>query len=96
AGQTFVITGTLPSMTREQAAELIAAHGGKVSGSVTKKTSFLLAGSDPGGSKYNKAVELGVPIIDEAALRERVAEAPDPAAGSTGAAPGPDQLSMDL
>jgi DNA ligase (NAD+) len=96
AGQTFVITGTLPSMTREQAAELIAAHGGKVSGSVTKKTSFLLAGSDPGGSKYNKAVELGVPIIDEAALRERIAEAPGSVAGSTDAAPEPDQLSMDL
>ncbi len=96
AGQTFVITGTLPSMTREQAAELIAAHGGKVSGSVTKKTSFLLAGSDPGGSKYNKAVELGVPIIDAAALRERIAEAPGSVAGSTDAAPEPDQLSMDL
>ncbi len=66
--KTFVITGTLPGMSREQAAELISAYGGKVTGSVTKKTSYLLAGSDPGGTKYTKAVELGVPVLDEAGL----------------------------
>ncbi len=68
AGQTFVITGTLAGMSREQAAELIAAHGGKVTGSVTKKTHYLLIGSDPGGTKYAKAVEFGVPLLDEAGL----------------------------
>jgi DNA ligase (NAD+) len=68
AGKTFVVTGTLPSMTREQAEELIKAHGGKVAGSVSKKTSFLLAGADPGGTKLSKAQELGVPLLDEAGL----------------------------
>ncbi|MGB4594698.1 MAG: NAD-dependent DNA ligase LigA [Anaerolineaceae bacterium] len=67
-GLTFVITGTLPTMSREQATELIVANGGMVSGSVSKKTSFLLLGVDA-GSKYTKAVELGVPILDEAGLR---------------------------
>ena len=68
-GKTFVITGTLPSLSREQATELIETHGGKVTGSVTKKTSYLLVGSDPGGSKYTKAVELGIPQLDEDGLR---------------------------
>jgi DNA ligase (NAD+) len=68
ANKTFVITGTLPGMSREQAAELISAHAGKVTGGVTKKTSYLLAGSDPGGTKYNKAIELGVPVLDLAGL----------------------------
>lgn len=67
-GKTFVITGALPSLSRDQAGDLIAAHGGKVTGSVTKKTSYLLIGADPGGNKYNKAVELGIPQIDEAGL----------------------------
>ncbi|MEM8531202.1 MAG: helix-hairpin-helix domain-containing protein, partial [Chloroflexota bacterium] len=67
-GKTFVITGSLSSMSRDQAGDLIAAHGGKVTGSVTKKTSYLLTGTDPGGTKYNKAVELGIPQIDEAGL----------------------------
>jgi DNA ligase (NAD+) len=55
-------------MTREQAEGLIKSHGGKITGSVTKKTSYLLAGADPGGSKYNKAVELSIPVLDEAGL----------------------------
>jgi DNA ligase (NAD+) len=67
-GQTFVITGTLPDLSREAAAELIVAHGGKVTGSVTKKTSYVLAGTDPGGTKYTKAQELNIPIIDQAGL----------------------------
>ena len=64
AGSTFVITGTLAAMTREQAAEALSARGARVSGSVSKKTSFLVAGSDA-GSKLAKAHELGVPVLDE-------------------------------
>lgn len=60
-GQIVVVTGTLP-MGREQVEALVAAHGGKATGSVSKKTSFVLAGSEPGGSKISKANELGVPI----------------------------------
>jgi DNA ligase (NAD+) len=68
-GLTFVITGTLPSMSREQAKELIQAHGGRVTGSISGKTSYLLAG-ERAGSKLAKAEKLGVPVLDEAALRE--------------------------
>ncbi len=68
AGMTFVLTGTLPNLTREQATELIEAHGGRVTGSVSSKTNYVLAGENP-GSKLDKAVQLGVPIIDEAGLR---------------------------
>ena len=68
AGKTFVITGTLPSMTREEAAELISRLGGKVAGSVSRKTAYLVAGAEA-GSKLQKAQELAVEIIDEAALR---------------------------
>lgn len=64
AGLTFVITGTLPSMKREEAAELIEKNGGKVSGSVSKKTSFLLCGENA-GSKLEKAKSLGVKVITE-------------------------------
>jgi DNA ligase (NAD+) len=63
-GKTFVLTGTLPTMTRVQARELIQNHGGKVSGSVSKKTSYVLAGEDA-GSKLTKAQELGIAIITE-------------------------------
>ena len=66
-GLTFVLTGTLPTLTREQAAEKIESAGGRVSGSVSKKTSYLVAGEDA-GSKLDKARTLGVPILDEAAL----------------------------
>ena len=69
AGKTFVLTGTLPSMTREEAAEKIEALGGHVTGSVSKKTDYVLAGADP-GSKFEKATELGVKIIDEAEFRK--------------------------
>ena len=69
AGKTFVLTGTLPSMTREEATGKIEALGGHVTGSVSKKTNYLLAGAEP-GSKFDKAKELGVEIIDEAAFRK--------------------------
>ena len=67
SGLTFVITGTLPSMSREEAKELIESNGGKVSGSVSKKTSYLLAGENA-GSKLTKANDLGISVIDEARL----------------------------
>ena len=67
AGLTFVITGTLPSLGRREAQELIERHGGKVTGSVSRKTDYLLAG-EAAGSKMEKAQALGIPILDEAAL----------------------------
>ncbi len=66
-GKTFVITGTLPSLTRKEAEDLIKKYGGRVSSSVSKRTDYLVAGEEP-GQKYDKARELGIPIIDEAAL----------------------------
>ena len=68
-GKTFVLTGTLPSMTREEATGKIEALGGHVTGSVSKKTDYVLAGAEP-GSKFDKAKELSVKIIDEAELRK--------------------------
>jgi DNA ligase (NAD+) len=68
-GKTFVLTGTLPNLSREAAKEKIEAAGGRVSGSVSKKTSFVVAGEDA-GSKLDKAKELGVSVIDEAGLLE--------------------------
>ncbi len=65
AGKTFLLTGTLPTLTREEATAKIEALGGKVSGSVSKKTDFVLAGEEA-GSKLTKAQELGVKILDEA------------------------------
>jgi DNA ligase (NAD+) len=67
AGLTFVLTGTLPTLKRNQAKGLIEQHGGKVTGSVSKKTSYVVVGDDP-GSKFTKAQELGVTILDEAGL----------------------------
>ena len=67
SGKTFVITGTLPTLSRDQAKDLLEAAGAKVAGSVSKKTDYLLAGSDA-GSKLDKARELGVAVIDEASL----------------------------
>jgi DNA ligase (NAD+) len=69
AGKTVVLTGTLPTLTRDQAAEMIEAAGGKVAGSVSKKTSYVVAGEEA-GSKLVKAQVLGVPILDEAGLHD--------------------------
>jgi DNA ligase (NAD+) len=96
AGLSFVITGTLPSLSRERAEALIKAHGGKIASSVTKKTSYLLAGAEPGGTKYNKAIELGVSLLDEAGLLGMVGEgasgptAPNESQANTG------QMPLDL
>lgn len=71
SGKTFVITGTLPMMSREEAKTFIEAHGGKVTGSVSKKTSYLVAG-EAAGSKLDKANALGIPVLDEAGLKAMV------------------------
>jgi DNA ligase (NAD+) len=68
AGKTLVLTGTLPTLTRDAASALILAAGGKVSGSVSRKTAWVVAGEDA-GSKLAKAQELGVPVLDEAGLK---------------------------
>jgi DNA ligase (NAD+) len=72
-GLTFVLTGTLPTMSRDEASALIELHGGKVVGSVNKKTRYVVAG-EAAGSKLDKANELGVPVIDEAGLTRLVDE----------------------
>ena len=73
AGLTFVITGTLPTMSRDEAKALIESNGGRVSGSVSKKTDYLLAG-EKAGSKLSKAEALGVQVLDEAALLQILGE----------------------
>ena len=68
-GQTFVLTGTLPTLKRNEAKEMIEAQGGKVSSSVSKKTSYVVAGEEA-GSKLEKANELGITVLTEAQLLE--------------------------
>jgi len=75
AGLTVVVTGSLTGFSRDEAREAIIARGGKAAGSVSKKTSFVVAGDAP-GSKYDKAVELGVPILDEDGFRALLADGP--------------------
>ena len=70
---TFVLTGTLPTLGRKEASELIERNGGKVSGSVSKKTSIVLAG-DNAGSKLEKAREYGVKVIEEAEFMNMLSE----------------------
>jgi len=72
AGKTFVLTGTFPNLSRDQAKDLLEAAGAKVAGSVSKKTSYVVAGADA-GSKLDKARELGVAVLDEAAMLEMLA-----------------------
>jgi DNA ligase (NAD+) len=71
SGKTFVLTGTLPSMSREEATAAIQSRGGKVTGSVSKKTDYVVAGADP-GSKLAKAEALGISVLDEDAFRKLV------------------------
>ena len=73
AGKTVVVTGTLPTLSRKEAEELIARNGGKAAGSVSKKTSFVVAG-EAAGSKLAKAQALGIPVVDEAGLLEMLKE----------------------
>ena len=72
AGRTVVLTGTLPTLSRDEAKELLEAAGAKVAGSVSKKTSYVVAGAEA-GSKLDKAVELGIPVLDEDGLRALLA-----------------------
>ena len=74
SGKSFVITGTLPTLSREECAALITAHGGSVKGAVSKKTDYLVAGASA-GSKLQKAEDLGIPILDEEALRDMIVRA---------------------
>jgi DNA ligase (NAD+) len=77
-GLTVVVTGSLTGFSRDESKEAIAARGGKASGSVSKKTSFVVAGDAP-GSKYDKALQLGVPVLDEAGFRVLIEQGPDAA-----------------
>ena len=87
-GKTFVLTGTLPELSRDEATRLIRAAGGKVTGSVSKKTDYLVAGDSP-GTKLAKAEEVGTEVIDEGGLRDILADAgaPEPAPKQTALPP---------
>jgi DNA ligase (NAD+) len=78
-GVSVVVTGTLASYSRDSAKEAVEALGGKVIGSVSKKTDFVVAGRDPGASKYDKAVKLGVPMLDDAGLTVLLEQGPEAA-----------------
>ncbi|GAC1383929.1 MAG: NAD-dependent DNA ligase LigA [Herpetosiphon sp.] len=99
AGKVFVITGTLSALSREQASDLIKQQGGTVTASVSTKTDFLVVGSDAGGSKYTRARQLGIPMIDERGLQQLLNEQPstipdiEPAVADVGAPSQPRLLS---
>ena len=78
-GITVVVTGTLASYSRDGATESVQALGGKVTGSVSKKTDFVVVGTDPGTAKYDKAVKLGLPLLDDAGLTTLLEQGPDAA-----------------
>jgi DNA ligase (NAD+) len=78
-GVTVVVTGTLTAWSRDEATEAVQSRGGKVSGSVSKRTGFVVAGDSP-GTKYDKAMQLGVPVLDEDGFRALLAEGPEVAA----------------
>ncbi|MBN1978799.1 MAG: NAD-dependent DNA ligase LigA, partial [Anaerolineae bacterium] len=90
SGLSFVITGTLPTMSREDATRLIERNGGKVVGSVSRNTDYLVVGDSPGGSKYRKAQQLETPMIDEAQLLAMIGQE----GGGEGDAPA--QLTLPL
>ncbi|WP_433297224.1 NAD-dependent DNA ligase LigA [Actinoplanes sp. CA-030573] len=85
-GMTVVVTGTLAGYSRDQATEAVTSRGGKVSGSVSKKTAFVVVGDNP-GSKYDKALSLKVPVLDEAAFGVLLAEGPEAARAVAEVAP---------
>jgi len=74
-GLTIVVTGSLAGFSRDDAKEAIVTRGGKAAGSVSKKTAYVVAGDSP-GSKYDKAIELGVPVLDEDGFRKLLADGP--------------------
>jgi DNA ligase (NAD+) len=78
-GVTVVVTGTLSSYSRDGATEAVQERGGKVTGSVSKKTDFVVVGADPGASKYEKAVKLGVPVLDDDGFAVLLSDGPDAA-----------------
>ena len=78
-GVTVVVTGTLASYSRDGASEAVQERGGKVTGSVSKKTDFVVVGTEPGQSKYDKAVKLGVPVLDDAGFVVLLTEGPEAA-----------------
>jgi DNA ligase (NAD+) len=78
-GVTVVVTGTLSSYSRDGATEAVQELGGKVTGSVSKKTDFVVVGADPGASKYDKAVKLGVPVLDDDGFEMLLSEGPEAA-----------------
>ncbi len=88
-GLTVVITGSMEEYSRDSAKEAIQVRGGKVSGSVSKKTSFVVVGEAP-GSKYDKAMQLGVPVLDEAGLRVLLADGPEAAQAVAQVPPAPE------
>jgi len=75
-GLSIVVTGSLETFSRDQAKEAILVRGGKAASSVSKKTAYVVAGDSP-GSKYDKAIELGVPVLDEDGFRRLLDSGPD-------------------
>jgi DNA ligase (NAD+) len=86
-GITVVVTGTLSSYSRDGATEAVQELGGKVTSSVSKKTDFVVVGAEPGQSKYDKAVKLGVPVLDDDGFRALLTEGPDAARALAGVLP---------
>jgi DNA ligase (NAD+) len=91
-GVVVVITGTLAGWSRDSATEAVQARGGKVTGSVSKKTTFVVVGADPGAGKYDRARALKLPLLDEAGFTVLLEAGPQAAAGHTLPGPGADHL----